>query len=143
MKGSEEQGWKLEECLEAITIVQVRNDDGCNQCSSRRSGNELSDPGSILKEELTKFADVLVAQLEIRQGLSFQDFWLEHLEGRQPTTFCMCEGDGGEVGKSKSGLGHRVEIHQSEDVKPAVGPTDLEYRGEVWARDINLGVIRI
>lgn len=48
--------------MKAITIVQVRNDDGLNQCSSRRSEKELSDPGYILKEELTEFADGLVAQ---------------------------------------------------------------------------------
>lgn len=38
-------------------MVQVRNADGLNQHSSRRGGEELSDSGYILKEELTGFAD--------------------------------------------------------------------------------------
>lgn len=33
--------------------------------------------------------------------------------------------------------------HPSEDVKQAVRNTNLESRGAVWAREINLGVIRI
>lgn len=33
--------------------------------------------------------------------------------------------------------------HPSEDIEQAAGHTNLESRGAVWARDINLGVIRI
>ena len=46
-----------------VTSVQERRkDDGLNQCGSRRSREELSDSGYILKEEGTGFADGLVVQ---------------------------------------------------------------------------------
>lgn len=40
----------------------VRHDDGLNQGGSRRSGEELSDSGYVLKEELAGFADELVVK---------------------------------------------------------------------------------
>lgn len=47
------------------------------------------------------------------------------------------------MGKLKSGFGPQVQIQPSEDIEPAAGCTNLECRGEVGARDINLGVIRL
>lgn len=58
----------------------------------------------------------------------------------------MCEGSGVKWRNQSLVLDSKSEIliwPPSEDIEQAAGHTNLESRGEVWASDINLGVIRI
>ena len=52
---TEEKGGQLE----ATVIIQVRNVNGSNQGSGNGEGEKWSEPGGVLKEELTRFIDGL------------------------------------------------------------------------------------